>query len=107
MRLFLSLFRLPGESQQIERILEAFAHVYFSDNPADFENEEEVYVLAFSFIILNTLTFNKNVAESRKMKREDFVRLNKQALKRMPSKTLGRYYDEIVSQEFKTHIEGS
>ena len=80
MRLFLSLFRLPGESQQIERIMDAFSRVYYHDNPDDFKDHEEVYVLAFSFIFLNTLTFNKNVAESRKMKREDFVRINSQAL---------------------------
>lgn len=28
---FLSTFKLPGESQQIERIMEAFAHRYYKD----------------------------------------------------------------------------
>lgn len=31
LKLFLSTFKLPGESQQIERIMEAFANQYFDD----------------------------------------------------------------------------
>lgn len=33
MRELLEAFRLPGESQQIERITETFADVYFSSGP--------------------------------------------------------------------------
>jgi brefeldin A-resistance guanine nucleotide exchange factor 1 len=33
MRLFLEAFRLPGESQQINRIAEIFASIYFRVNP--------------------------------------------------------------------------
>jgi len=33
MRAFLSTFRLPGEGQKIDRILEKFASKYFEDNP--------------------------------------------------------------------------
>jgi brefeldin A-resistance guanine nucleotide exchange factor 1 len=33
MREMLEAFRLPGESQQIARITETFAEVYFATNP--------------------------------------------------------------------------
>ena len=37
LRLFLSTFKLPGESQKIDRILEQFAIKYHKDNPSSFE----------------------------------------------------------------------
>lgn len=36
MRELLEAFRLPGESQQIARITETFAEVYFATNPRKF-----------------------------------------------------------------------
>ncbi|GIX61193.1 Sec7 domain-containing protein [Babesia caballi] len=39
-RLFLSSFRLPGESQQIERIIEVFAATYFEAQPVVDESED-------------------------------------------------------------------
>lgn len=36
MRDFLEAFRLPGESQQIARIAETFAAIYFAVNPGAF-----------------------------------------------------------------------
>jgi len=35
MRELLEAFRLPGESQQINRITETFAEVYFATNPRE------------------------------------------------------------------------
>lgn len=35
-RYFLSKFRLPGEAQKIDRIMEAFASKYCKDNPSVF-----------------------------------------------------------------------
>ncbi|ORM40073.1 ARF guanine-nucleotide exchange factor GNOM [Babesia sp. Xinjiang] len=40
-RLFLSSFRLPGESQQIERIIEVFAATYFEAQPLVKDNEQD------------------------------------------------------------------
>ncbi|UKK03004.2 putative GTP/GDP exchange factor for ARF [Theileria orientalis] len=39
-RLFLSSFRLPGESQQIERLIEIFSKVYFTSQPLVAHTEE-------------------------------------------------------------------
>ncbi|UKJ90017.2 putative GTP/GDP exchange factor for ARF [Theileria orientalis] len=40
-RLFLSSFRLPGESQQIERLIEIFSKVYFTSQPLVAHTEED------------------------------------------------------------------
>ena len=35
LRLFLATFRLPGEAQCIERLMESFAEAYFKSQPAE------------------------------------------------------------------------
>ncbi|KAH9829176.1 uncharacterized protein C8Q71DRAFT_825150 [Rhodofomes roseus] len=54
MRELLETFRLPGESQQINRITETFAEVYFATGAAETKSQDAVYVLAYSIIMLNT-----------------------------------------------------
>ncbi|KAJ7692968.1 Sec7 domain-containing protein, partial [Mycena olivaceomarginata] len=59
MRDLLETFRLPGESQQIARIKETFTSIYFTSEPGWLsvyliQNEDAVYVLAHSVIMLNT-----------------------------------------------------
>ena len=54
MRKFLETFRLPGEGQKIDRILEQFASKYYRDNPAVFSSADVAYILSFSLIMLNT-----------------------------------------------------
>ena len=53
--------RLPGESQQIDRIMEAFAQRYCEQNPRLFEERDTCYILCFSIIMLNTMLHNPNV----------------------------------------------
>jgi Sec7-like guanine-nucleotide exchange factor len=47
-RHFLSLFRLPGESQMIERIMQKFAEKYYNDNESKsiFANTDAAFILA-------------------------------------------------------------
>jgi Sec7-like guanine-nucleotide exchange factor len=76
MRMFLDRFRIPGEAQQIERIMEAFSKHYF-DSIANDENrliktEDNAGVLAFSIIMLNTDQHNPNLR--RRMTFEDYQR---------------------------------
>lgn len=54
MRLFLESFRLPGEAQKINRIMESFGSHYHQQCPALFKNADAVYILAYSVILLNT-----------------------------------------------------
>ncbi|KAH8117228.1 Sec7-domain-containing protein [Phellopilus nigrolimitatus] len=72
MRELLESFRLPGESQQINRITETFAEVYFASKPANIKSQDAVYVLAYSIIMLNTDQHNPQVRK--RMTLEDYQR---------------------------------
>lgn len=71
LRLLLRGFRLPGEAQKIDRIMEKFAEKYCEDNPDAFPIADAAYLLAFAIIMLNTDAHNP-MAEGRILA-EDFV----------------------------------
>ncbi|KAK6140598.1 hypothetical protein DH2020_025662 [Rehmannia glutinosa] len=60
-RAFLQGFRLPGEAQKIDRIMEKFAERYCKCNPKVFTTADTAYVLAYSVIMLNTDAHNPMV----------------------------------------------
>lgn len=80
LRIFLSAFRLPGEAQQIDRILIAFSehcHLHSKDSTLGIvENADVTYLLLFSIIMLNTDRHNPNIRPERKMTVDQFVRNN-------------------------------
>ena len=75
LRLLLESFRLPGESQQIERVMETFASVYFSTKPKHLATQDAAFVMSYSIIMLNTDQHNPQVKN--RMKVEDFIRNNR------------------------------
>ena len=60
-RKYLESFRLPGEAQKINRIMESFGKHYHAASPHLFRNADAVYVLAYSVILLNTDQHNLQV----------------------------------------------
>ncbi|TFK67907.1 Sec7-domain-containing protein [Pluteus cervinus] len=72
MREMLEAFRLPGESQQIDRIAETFAACYFAAKPAEIKNQDAVHVLSYSIIMLNTDQHNPQIRK--RMTIEDYKR---------------------------------
>ena len=70
-------FYLPGESQRIDRLVEAFSHSYWSDNPQLFSSSDTVYSLAFATIMLNTDLHNPNIGNRGKMTLEEFIKNNR------------------------------
>mgnify|MGYP000031692091 FL=1 len=54
-------FRLPGEAQKIDRIMEKFAERYCKCNPKAFTSADTTYVLAYSVVLLNTDAHNPMV----------------------------------------------
>lgn len=58
LRKFLQGFRLPGESQIIDRMMEKFAERYCACNPGAFSTADCAYVLAYAIIMLNTDAHN-------------------------------------------------
>ena len=71
LRIFLSAFRLPGESQKIERLMEAVAEQIYRQIDAPLKSSDAAFVLAFSVIMLHTDHHNPSV--ERKMQKEDFI----------------------------------
>lgn len=63
LRAYLWSFRLPGEAQKIDRMMEAFAARYVECNPDVFSHQDTCYVLAFSTIMLNTALHNPSVKQ--------------------------------------------
>ncbi|XWS70147.1 hypothetical protein CRYUN_Cryun03dG0024100 [Craigia yunnanensis] len=100
-REFLKGFRLPGEAQKIDRIMEKFAERYCADNPGLFENADTAYVLAYAVIMLNTDAHNPMVWP--KMSKSDFVRMNatNDPEECAPTELLEEIYDSIVKEEIK------
>ncbi|KAJ2792073.1 GDP/GTP exchange factor for ARF [Coemansia linderi] len=72
LRSLLGTFRLPGESQQIERIVEAFSATYFASGPADIANKDAAFILSYAIIMLNTDQHSPQVKS--RMKIEHFAR---------------------------------
>ncbi|KAI3455176.1 hypothetical protein Pfo_011839 [Paulownia fortunei] len=76
LRTYLETFRLPGESQKIERILEAFSEKFYDQQSSDiFASKDSVMILCYSIIMLNTDQHNPQV--KKKMTEEDFIRNNR------------------------------
>lgn len=74
LREFVSFFRLPGESQLIERIFEKFSKQYCqgTNNTQYVSNEDSAFVLSYAVILLNTDMYNPQI--KRHMTMEDFAR---------------------------------
>ncbi|RWW71365.1 hypothetical protein BHE74_00020898 [Ensete ventricosum] len=89
-REFLKGFRLPGEAQKIDRIMEKFAERY-----------NTAYVLAYAVIMLNTDAHNPMVWP--KMSKSDFIRMNSMSdiEECAPKELLEKIYDSIVREEIK------
>eukprot|EP00762_Andalucia_godoyi_P001130 ANDGO_01933.mRNA.1 Brefeldin A-inhibited guanine nucleotide-exchange protein 3 len=98
LRHFLSGFRLPGEAQKIDRMMEKFAERFCKDNPGVFASADTAYVLAYSTIMLQTDAHNPMV--KRKMTREGFIANNRGINdgKDLPSDFLGELYERIVQK---------
>ena len=53
-RSFLTGFRLPGEAQKINRIMEKFAERFTHQNEKVFPSADTAFILVFSVIMLQT-----------------------------------------------------
>ncbi|XP_051129632.1 brefeldin A-inhibited guanine nucleotide-exchange protein 2-like [Andrographis paniculata] len=100
-RNFLQGFRLPGEAQKIDRIMEKFAQRYCKCNPNAFTSADTAYVLAYSVIMLNTDAHNPTVKN--KMSAEDFIRNNRgiDDGKDLPEEYMRSLFERISKSEIK------
>ncbi|KAF4746441.1 Brefeldin A-inhibited guanine nucleotide-exchange protein 1, partial [Perkinsus olseni] len=100
LREFLEDFRLPGESQKIDRMMEKFAEHYCKQNPDIYANADCAYILSFSLIMLNTDLHSSQVKN--KMSLDDFKRNNRGINDGadVPSEHLEFLYNEIKNKPF-------
>ncbi|KVH93928.1 Armadillo-like helical [Cynara cardunculus var. scolymus] len=76
LRTYLETFRLPGESQKIQRILEAFSERFYDQQSSEiFVSKDAVFILCYSVIMLNTDQHNPQV--KKKMTEEEFIKNNR------------------------------
>ncbi|KAF9478033.1 hypothetical protein BDN70DRAFT_809626 [Pholiota conissans] len=87
---------LPRETQQIDRVMEAFASRYMFCNPGIFTSEDHPYILAFSLIMLHTDAFNPS--NKRKMTKADYIKNTK--LPGIYIEVLDCFFDNIVFAPF-------
>ncbi|KAJ6683864.1 hypothetical protein OIU85_007550 [Salix viminalis] len=105
LRLFLETFRLPGESQKIQRVLEAFSERYYEQSPLILANKDAALLLSYSLIMLNT--DQHNVQVKKKMTEEDFIRNNRHINggSDLPREFLTELYHSICKNEIRTTPE--
>jgi len=102
LRVFLWSFRLPGEAQKIDRMMEAFAEWYCTCNPGLFSNTDTCYILSFSVIMLNTSLHNPS-AKSIKVTKESYIKMN-QGIddgKDVSSELQSQIFDSIKKNQFR------
>ena len=101
LRFFLSLFRLPGEAQQIDRIMQTFARAYHEARPGTFGSADTAYVLAFSIIMLNTDAHSPQIEH--KMTLAQFLRNNRGIDEGgdLPEMMLTQLFHSIVEHEIR------
>ena len=96
LRKFLLEAELPKETQQVDRVVQAFADRYHECNPGIFLGADQAYIVAFSLMMLHTDAFNKN--NKHKMQRTEYIRnLRGQDVS---EDVLGCLYDNICYTPF-------
>ena len=91
---------LPKETQQVDRVIQAFADRYHECNPGIFMSSDQAYIIAFSLMMLHTDAFNKN--NKRKMQKQDYIKNT--SGQQVADDVLGCLYDNICYTPF-VHYE--
>ncbi|XP_018329497.1 IQ motif and SEC7 domain-containing protein 1 isoform X2 [Agrilus planipennis] len=106
LRRFQQHFRMPGEAQKIERLMEVFSQRYCQCNVdvvARLRSSDTIFVLAFAIIMLNTDLHTPNIKPERRMRLEDFIK-NLRGIDDcgdIDSDMLVGVYERVKANEFK------
>ena len=105
LRSFLGGFKLPGEAQKIDRLMEAFAARFCACNHDAYPCAEAAYILAFAIVMLNTDAHNPLTDDALKMNREDFIVMvtAAEATTKLDRESVAAIYDRVVTNEIKMH----
>ncbi|EST09777.1 Sec7 domain protein [Kalmanozyma brasiliensis GHG001] len=96
LRKLLMDLHLPKETQQIDRMMEAFAKRYNECNNGLFASDDQPYILSFSLMMLHTDAFNKNAKN--KMTKADYLRNT--GASGVPTEILEYLYDNLTFTQF-------
>ncbi|EPQ32093.1 uncharacterized protein PFL1_00290 [Pseudozyma flocculosa PF-1] len=96
LRKLLMDLHLPKETQQIDRVMEAFAKRYNECNDGLFASDDQPYILSFSLMMLHTDAFNKNAKH--KMTKADYLRNTGPS--GVPTEILEYLYDNLTFTQF-------
>ena len=102
-------FRLPGEAQKIDRVMETFAGRFCACNPRAFDGDSNAaYVLAFAVMMLNTDAHNPSMAGEARMTKSDFAAMatSTEEGRGMDAGEIGAMYDRVVKDEIGMEGEG-
>jgi len=102
LRLYLLRFRLPGEAQCIDRLMESFSSHPQIYNPP-FKSSDAVFILSFSTIMLNTDLHNPQIRPEKKMTAVQFLRNNRgiNEGEDLPEDFLLDLYEQIRGEEIQ------
>ncbi|CAK8991723.1 Golgi-specific brefeldin A-resistance guanine nucleotide exchange factor 1 (BFA-resistant GEF 1) [Durusdinium trenchii] len=118
LRMLLESFRLPGEAQKVDRLMEAFGKHLFAQNETGsggggddddddargvFKSADAAFIFAFSIIMLHTDLHNPGIAPEKKMKLQEFVRNNRNINEgdNLPESLLTNVYNAIKGEEMR------
>lgn len=104
LRDFLWNFRLPGESQKIDRMMDCFAQRYCECNSSIFGDAESCYVVSFAIIMLNTSLHNPSVKDKPTI--DQFIKMCKETSKtELQEQMLKDAYHSIKREPFKIPVD--
>ena len=100
-------FRLPGEGQIVDRVMECFGEKFVADNPKGSESiqgemsAECVFLLSYATMMLQTSLHNPNAAKSR-MTIDDFSKMIKgvNSQKNLEPEFIQKIYDTVEREPF-------
>ena len=101
LRTFLGTFRIPGEAQAIDRIMDDLSVYVYETNPGPFLSAGALFSVLFSCLLLNTDLHNPGVKT--RMTFDDFCRNNHGINDDhdLPMEYLRYLYDSIKNEEIK------
>ncbi|KAL9902051.1 IQ motif and SEC7 domain-containing protein 1 isoform X3 [Glossina fuscipes] len=106
LRKFQTYFRMPGEAQKIERLMEVFSQRYCQCNQdivGRLRSSDTIFVLAFAIIMLNTDLHTPNLKPERRMRVDDFIK-NLRGIDDchdIDRNMLAGIYERVKTNEFK------
>merc|ERR1712048_1161898 len=93
---------LPRESQQIDRIVQAFSETYCIANPGSFPDADSAYLTAFAIVMLNADAHTANVKN--KMTKAQFIRNCTLATPNVKVDLLQGIYDRVAAEEITLSV---